>query len=129
MDTRLAHVDKVLKALADPTRLRIVGLLQGGDICVCHLHDSLKISQPKPSRHLAYLRRAGIVETEKRGTWVHYRMAAQPDAVAQTLLNAIRHCAAHVPTVEKDAARLRRQTGCCPDAASVPEVTCCGPAA
>ena len=125
MDTRLARVDTLLKALADPTRLRIVGLLQAGEICVCHLHDSLKISQPKTSRHLAYLRRTGVVIAEKRGQWVHYRLADQPDEVAQTLLNAARHCASHVPTVQRDAARLVRQTGCCPQVASTPLVACC----
>jgi ArsR family transcriptional regulator len=125
MDTRLTRVDKLLKALADPTRLRIVGLLQTGEICVCHIHDSLKISQPKASRHLAYLRRAGVVAAEKRGQWVHYRLAEQPDEVAQTLLNAARHCAGHVQTVQRDAERLRRETGCCPVAAALPLVACC----
>ena len=79
----LDRVDPLLKALADPTRLRIVGLLAAGEICVCHVHDSLKISQPKASRHLAYLRRAGVVHAEKRGLWVHYRLAQQPTGVVQ----------------------------------------------
>jgi ArsR family transcriptional regulator len=126
MDARLARLDRVTKALADPTRLRILGLLQQGEVCVCHIHDSLRISQPKASRHLAYLRRAGLVETEKRGLWVYYRLAAQPDAVAQTLLDAARHCVAHLDTAKHDAARLTKVTGCCVETpGEAPGFACC----
>jgi ArsR family transcriptional regulator len=124
MDRDLAALDRLLKALADPTRLRIVGLLQGGEVCVCHLHDSLKIPQPKASRHLAYLRKAGVVEAEKRGLWVYYRLAAQP-AVPQTLLDAARHCVTHLATAQRDAKRLEHETGCCIPAASTPQLACC----
>ena len=73
-------------ALADPTRARIVGLLTGGEVCVCHLHETLRIPQSKASRHLAYLRRAGLVETEKRGLWVWYRVdPARLDALRAVL--------------------------------------------
>ena len=125
MDRELLAVDRLLKALADPTRLRIVGLLQDSEVCVCHLYGSLKISQPKASRHLAYLRRAGVVQTDKRGLWVYYRLAAQQSPVAQTLLDAARHCVTHVATATRDARRLESQTGCC---LTVPEVQgpeCC----
>ena len=77
MDKELQTADRVLKALADPTRLRIVGLLRSGEICVCHLYASLKISQPKASRHLAYLRRSGVVRAEKRGLWVYYTLTTE----------------------------------------------------
>ena len=112
MDQGLDRLDRMLKALADPTRLRIVGLLQDGDVCVCHIHESLKISQPKASRHLAYLRRAGIVATERRGLWAHYRLARQPDATTQAILDAIRHGATHLKTVQRDSSYLRKATGC-----------------
>jgi ArsR family transcriptional regulator, arsenate/arsenite/antimonite-responsive transcriptional repressor len=115
MERELETVDQLLKALADPTRLRIVGLLHHGEICVCHIHSSLRISQPKASRHLAYLRRAGVVEAEKRGLWVYYRLAAQASGLAQTLLDAARHCAGHLATGKRDAARLVAETGCCLD--------------
>jgi ArsR family transcriptional regulator len=111
MDRDLLDVDRLLKALADPTRLRIVGLLQGGEICVCHIHDSLKIPQPKTSRHLAYLRRAGVVHAKKRGLWVYYRLAPQVSEVAQTLLDTARHCVTHVATAKRDAKRLEAETG------------------
>jgi ArsR family transcriptional regulator, arsenate/arsenite/antimonite-responsive transcriptional repressor len=124
MDRELTLVDRLLKALADPTRLRIVGLLQQGEVCVCHLHDGLGISQPKTSRHLAYLRKAGVVRAEKRGLWVYYRLAPQASAVAQTLLDAARHCTSHLPTAKRDAARFERQTGCCVQV-DVSSMGCC----
>jgi ArsR family transcriptional regulator len=127
MDAELKTVDRVLKALADPTRLRIVSLLRGGEVCVCHLHDSLKISQPKASRHLAYLRRAGVVTAEKRGLWVYYRLAPQASAVAQTLMDAACHCATHLATARRDAERFERESGCClPAAGRTPAFDCCG---
>jgi len=113
MDKDLTSADRVLKALADPTRLRIIGLLQGGEVCVCHIHDSLKIPQSKASRHLAYLRRAGVVSAEKRGLWVYYKIAAQPNTIAQIFLDAARHSAAHLLTMKRDAQRLEQETGCC----------------
>ena len=113
MDRDLQQLDRMLKALADPTRLRIVGLLQDGEVCVCHIHDSLKIPQPKASRHLAYLRRAGIVEAEKRGLWVYYRLASQAGHVTHALLDAARHGVTHTATWKRDARRLERETGCC----------------
>lgn len=129
MDKELGAVDRLLKALADPTRLRIVGLLQDGEVCVCHIHDSLEISQPKTSRHLAYLRRAGVVATEKRGLWVYYRLAPQASAVTQTLLDTARHCITHASTARADAKRLEKQTGCCVNVAEASRLSCCAPAA
>jgi ArsR family transcriptional regulator len=117
-------MDGVLRALADPTRLRIVALLVGGEVCVCHIHDALKIPQPTASRHLAYLRRTGLVETRKDGLWVHYRLANLPDAVLRTLVDAAIHCAGHLETVATDRKRLERATGCCV-VGPVPEIACC----
>jgi ArsR family transcriptional regulator len=113
MDRELQNLDRALKALADPTRLRIVGLLQHGEVCVCHLQETLGISQPKASRHLAYLRRAGVVTAEKRGLWVYYRLAQPASPVTATLLEAVTRCAWHLPTGRRDAARLASKTGCC----------------
>jgi ArsR family transcriptional regulator, arsenate/arsenite/antimonite-responsive transcriptional repressor len=125
MEKDLAAVDRLLKALADPTRLRIIGLLQHGEVCVCDIHDSLRIPQPKASRHLAYLRRAGIVHAEKRGLWVHYRIAPQADATTQTLLDAARHCVAHLKAAERDTKSFERKTGCCATAAPDLGLSCC----
>jgi len=106
-------MDRVLKALGDPTRIRIVGLLRGGEICVCHIYETLGIPQPKASRHLAYLRRAGIVHGEKRGLWVYYRLASNMDAKSQGLVDAACACIGELPTVQKDEARLAKKLGCC----------------
>lgn len=126
MDRDLQQLDRVCKALADPTRLRIVGLLQAGEVCVCHIHESLKIPQPKASRHLAYLRRTGVVQAEKRGLWVYYRMAPQASPVAQTMLDIARHCVTHLASSTRDRERLEHETGCCAVPIGAPDVTCCG---
>ena len=124
-DRRLETVDNVLRAFADPTRLRIAALLVSGEVCVCHIHDALKIPQSTASRHLAYLRRAGMVETRKDGLWVHYRLSSVPDAVVRTLVDAAIHCAGHLDTVMADRKRLEKATGCCVQEA-MPERSCCG---
>jgi ArsR family transcriptional regulator, arsenate/arsenite/antimonite-responsive transcriptional repressor len=68
---------QVFKALGDPVRLRLVSLLgarQGGELCVCDLTSAFDLSQPTISHHLKVLREAGLVESERRGTWVYYRL-------------------------------------------------------
>ena len=79
MAKQLNQMEGLFKALADATRLRILGLLLTGEVCVCDIHESLKIPQPKASRHLAYLRRSGLVETRREGLWVHYRLGKLDD--------------------------------------------------
>lgn len=125
MDKQLQAVDQVFKALADPTRVRILGLLVGGEICVCHIHDTLRIPQSKASRHLAYLRRAGLVEAEKRGLWVYYRLAQGTDDVVQALLEAAQHCIGHLDVARRDAIRLEKTTGCCVPAPEALTLNCC----
>ena len=101
------------KALADATRLRILGLLLTGEVCVCHIHESLKIPQPKASRHLAYLRRVGLVESRREGLWIHYRMADLSDPVLRAIGQAVAHALMHMDVVHRDADRLKKKTGCC----------------
>jgi ArsR family transcriptional regulator len=126
MKGQIARLETVLKALADGTRLRILGLLTTGEVCVCDIHDSLKISQPKASRHLAYLRRAGLVTTRREGLWVHYRLARGADPLVATIQQAVTHALGHVDIVGKDTQRLQRQTGCClPESAGGPSYACC----
>ena len=95
MDKHLQELDSLFKALADVTRLRILGLLLTGEVCVCHIHESLKISQPKASRHLAYLRRAGVVDTRRDGLWIHYRLAKCSNGVLTAVEDAVRHALTH----------------------------------
>jgi ArsR family transcriptional regulator len=127
MERDLQTVDRVFKALADPTRVRILGLLANGEICVCHIHESLRLPQSLVSRHLAYLRRAGLVEGRKDGLWVHYRLAPHRDDVTRTLLDAVYHCMGHLSAVAKDMKRLEKQTGCCAVSQPAPTFACCEP--
>jgi ArsR family transcriptional regulator len=128
MKGQIALLESLLKALADGTRLRILGLLTTGEVCVCHIHQSLKISQPKASRHLAYLRRAGLVTTRRDGLWVHYRLASSAEPVVATIQHAVTHALGHVDSVRKDTERLQRQTGCClPVPGAAPSCACCEP--
>jgi len=112
MSKPLTQMETLFKALADATRLRILGLLLTGEICVCDIHESLKIPQPKTSRHLAYLRRAGLVETRRAGLWIHYRLGKLADPVLAAIVEAVHHGLAHTNTVQRDALRLQKRNGC-----------------
>ena len=127
MSKPLTDLERLFKALADETRLRILGLLLTGEVCVCHIHESLRISQPKASRHLAYLRRAGLVDTRRDGLWIHYRLAESSDPIVSTIRQAVAHALGHVDGIHRDAERLQKKTGCClPAAAEAPTFACCG---
>jgi ArsR family transcriptional regulator len=128
MTRQLQEMETLFKALADATRLRILGLLLSGEVCVCDIHESLRVSQPKASRHLAYLRRAGLVETRRDGLWIHYRLGKLADPVLAAIGDAVSHALTHIDTVHRDGQRLQKRTGCCvpaPDA--VTGVSCCPP--
>jgi ArsR family transcriptional regulator len=127
MSKSLTEMEHLFKALADTTRLRILGLLLTGEVCVCHIHESLRIPQPKASRHLAYLRRSGLVDTRRDGLWVHYRLADPSDPILSTIRQAVVHALGHVDAVHRDASRLQKKTGCClPAPAGPPTFACCG---
>jgi ArsR family transcriptional regulator len=126
MSTQLAEMETLFKALADATRLRILGLLLAGEVCVCDIHESLKIPQSKASRHLAYLRRSGLVETRREGLWIHYRLGKLADPVLAAISDAAGHALAHVDTIRRDAERLEKRTGCCvPPPGDVAGAACC----
>lgn len=131
LNTSLAKVETLVKALSDGTRLRILALLGGGEVCVCDLHDTLKLPQPTVSRHLAYLRKSGLVDARREGVWIHYRLATLDDIVLRTLTDIVTHTLRHVDTVAKDAERFRKRTGCClPTSDSATGLACCaGPTA
>jgi ArsR family transcriptional regulator len=130
MDKQLVTMEKVFQALGDKTRLRILGLLLTGEVCVCHIHESLGVSQPKASRHLAYLRRSGLVATRRQGLWVYYRLAETSDSLIRTIREVVTHTLGHLPIVWRDATRLQKKTGCClPTASASPGLACCGAAA
>lgn len=79
---------KMFAALADPTRLRLLNLMRGREVCVCYFVEILEQGQPKISRHLAYLRRAEIVEARREGKWMHYRIERPADMRAASILDA-----------------------------------------
>ena len=123
---QLAAVEGLFQALADRTRLRILAMLLIGEVCVCQIHESLQLPQPKVSRHLAYLRRAGLVETRRAGLWVHYRLAAVPDPVLRTIHDAVTHALWHIAAVRHDGRRLARKKACrIPEALGAPACACC----
>src|ERR1043165_6594241 len=113
MKQPLAEMETVIEELADSTRLRILGLLLTGEVCVCHINAALKIPQPKASRHLAYLRRAKLVAARREGTWMHYRLAALSDDALRMVREAVTEALWRQPAVQKDLAQLSRLTGCC----------------
>lgn len=91
----------LLKALADDNRLRIVALLAQGELCVCHIAATLELTQPNVSQHLTVLKNAGVVEGQRRGSWIHYRLADEADPVRDRIVGAV------LATVgELDQARL-----------------------
>ena len=122
---QLTQLEELFKALADATRLRILRLLMAGEVCVCDIHDTLKIPQAKASRHLAYLRRAGLVTTRREGLWVHYTLAKSADPIIATIEDATTHVLGHVEALKKDAERFEKRTGCCLPVAGRTRLACC----
>lgn len=125
MSKPLDTMASLFQAFADATRLRILGLLLTGEVCVCHIHESLRISQPKASRHLAYLRRAGLVHTRRDGLWVYYRLTASDDPLISAIRQSVTAALGDLQAVRTDTGRLQKKTGCClpsPAAHPAPEV-------
>jgi len=114
-------VNLIFRAFSDRTRLRILSLLQGGELCVGDLVEVLKLPQPKVSRHLAYLRKAGLVETRESGLWIFYRLAAASSPFHHKMLECLGACYGDVPEISRDrrqARALKASGGCCPDKGS-----------
>jgi len=104
-------LDLLFRALADPTRLRLLNLIADREICVCYFVEILRISQPKVSRHLAYLRRAGIVASRREGKWMHYRLVAPGDQAAASILSETLKHLKTKPEMRHDVSRLN--SACC----------------
>lgn len=107
-------VSFVFRALADRTRLRILHLLKGGELCVCDLVDILEVPQPTASRHLAYLRKTGLVAVRQEGHWKYYRLNMARRPFYTRLLGCLAVCCQEEPQLAKDAERLRwNGKSCC----------------
>lgn len=104
-------VEQFFQALGDNTRLRLLNLMADGDICVCYFVAILGQSQPKISRHLAYLRRAGIVASRREGKWMHYRIVKPPNMGAARVLDETLAWIRKDPKMSEDKAQLSR--ACC----------------
>ncbi|HMP07734.1 MAG TPA: metalloregulator ArsR/SmtB family transcription factor [Lacipirellulaceae bacterium] len=109
--TSLSCVDLAFRAVADPTRLRILNLLLRGELCVCDIVDALGVLQPLASRHLGVLRRAGLVQSRKEGLWRHYRLAEPTSEFHRRLLDCLAHCQDAAPHLVRDGKKLGRR--CC----------------
>lgn len=108
---KLFHVEQFFHALGDNTRLRLLNLMCEQEICVCYLVEVLGGPQPKISRHLAYLRKAGIVAARRQGKWMHYRIVLPENkAAAEVLLRTLAWVNAE-KIMQADRARLER--ACC----------------
>lgn len=99
-------------ALADPTRLRLLHLMRDGEICVCFLQSALRTNQPKISRHLAYLRKAGLVTGRQDGKWMHYGIAPQEGELQAILVGTLKRVARETEA-QHDIKRLKA-IRCCP---------------
>src|SRR3954468_10206868 len=104
---------ELLKAFADPVRLRLLNLLAGGEVCVCHLHEALGLPQPTVSRHLAYLRKHGLVVGRKDGMWVHYRRAKPKTSLHRSLVDSLETCLGDLDVFQEDRRRLARAVTSC----------------
>ena len=104
-------IEILFKALADRTRLRLISLIGDSEVCVCFFVAILKTSQPKISRHLAYLRRAGIVAARREGKWMHYRLAEPPDRHAARIFREVRATLSEHPELQRDHEKLMQV--CC----------------
>ncbi len=113
----LSPVNRLFRAFSDPTRLRMLHLLASGEMCVGDLVTVLNVPQPTASRHLAYLRKAGLISARKKSYWTFYGLTTARSAFHRKLLECLDTCFRDVPELAKDSTRLkkvRERGGCCP---------------
>jgi ArsR family transcriptional regulator, arsenate/arsenite/antimonite-responsive transcriptional repressor len=111
------RVDLTFRAFADPIRLRVLNLLQDGELCVCDLVEVLKLPQPTVSRHLSYLRRSRLVRVRQERSWNFYELAPARTTFHMKMLDCLLSCYPAVPEMARDRERsrqLRNRGGCCP---------------
>lgn len=111
MIKRKYNLETLFSALADRTRLRLINLIGDSEVCVCFLVEILKTSQPKISRHLAYLRRARVVTARREGKWMHYRLTEPPDEHAARIFREVRTSLSEHPEFQRDSEKLEKV--CC----------------
>jgi len=104
--SKQVDMELLFRALADRTRLRLLNLIGQDEVCVCYFVEVLKTPQPKISRHLAYLRRAGIVEARREGKWMHYRVINPSNPQAAEVFVAVRKWLSNDSAMQRDRSRL-----------------------
>lgn len=105
------RLERLFRALADPTRLRLVHLMAEREICVCYFVEVIDAPQPKISRHLAYLRRAGIGSARREGKWMHYKLVVPSDAHAAAILKTTLDSLKQDKELQRDLQNLTK--ACC----------------
>lgn len=113
----LKDMESFFMALADKTRLRLLNLMRDGEVCVCFFTEVLGESQPKVSRHLAYLRSAGVVEARRDGKWMHYRIVTPDDSGKADVLDEVLRWLDSDEQMRRDYANLA--AACCAPAAPI----------
>ena len=111
-------LSQLFAALADRTRLRLLHLLNAGEVCVCYFVEVLGESQPKISRHLAYLRRVGLVHARRDGKWIHYSLARPEDPPTAAVIEATLAAIAAERQMQRD--RLALEKACCASTNKLP---------
>jgi ArsR family transcriptional regulator len=111
VQTAVDELEEVFKALADKTRLRILGLLGNNEVCVCHIHDSLGLPQPTVSRHLAYLRRSGLVEARRDGVWMHYQVSRSVNPLVRGIVSTAVDALQQLAATAQDRKQFQRAFG------------------
>ena len=109
--TATNSIDRVFRALSDPTRLRILNLLLQGELCVCDIVNTLKVAQPFASRHLAYLKQAGLVDARREGLWMYYKLTPAKTLFHKKLIECLGCCVHEIPQLAKDKKNLKPR--CC----------------
>ncbi len=105
------NMERFFQALGDNTRLRLLNLMGDQELCVCYFVEILGQPQPKISRHLAYLRNAGVVTARRDGKWMHYRIVTPPNEGAAQVLQQILHWLKEEKAMQADSAKLTK--ACC----------------
>jgi ArsR family transcriptional regulator len=100
-------MELLFKALADRTRLRLLNLMGAGEVCVCFFVETLGTNQPKISRHLAYLRRAGVVAARREGKWMHYSITTPEDARAARVFAEVLAWLREDREMQRDFSRMK----------------------
>ena len=105
----LIDLDALFKGFADPTRIRILSALAAGELCVCDIVGLLRLSQPTVSRHLAYLRRTGLVEARPDLKFTYYRLAEPRDDIHRTLIACVRSCFLGISSLDRERASAQKR--------------------